>query len=107
MSCWVPVGLTGKTVVVTGSLEHFQREEIEVLIRKLGGKPSGSVSKKTDFVVAGAKAGSKLDKGDAIAPRAQATRGRSRCRAQAKRPSETTARAPSTRLDGSGTAALV
>ena len=55
-------GLTGKTIVVTGSLEHFQREEIEALIRKLGGKPSGSVSKKTDFVVAGAKAGSKLDK---------------------------------------------
>ncbi len=54
--------LTGKTVVVTGTLEHFQREEIEALIRKLGGKPAGSVSKKTDFVVAGAKAGSKLDK---------------------------------------------
>jgi DNA ligase (NAD+) len=61
----VPAGsadLTGKTIVVTGSLEHFQREEIEALIRKLGGKTSGSVSKKTDFVVAGAKAGSKLDK---------------------------------------------
>jgi DNA ligase (NAD+) len=54
--------LTGKTVVVTGSLEHYQREEIEALIRKLGGKPVGSVSKKTDFVIAGAKAGSKLDK---------------------------------------------
>jgi DNA ligase (NAD+) len=54
--------LTGKTIVVTGSLEHFQREEIEALIRKLGGKPAGSVSKKTDFVVAGAKAGSKLEK---------------------------------------------
>jgi DNA ligase (NAD+) len=54
--------LTGKTIVVTGSLEHFQREEIEALIRKLGGKPSGSVSKKTDFLVAGEKAGSKLDK---------------------------------------------
>jgi DNA ligase (NAD+) len=54
--------LTGKTVVVTGSLEHFQREEIEALIRKLGGKPSGSVSKKTDFLVAGDKAGSKLEK---------------------------------------------
>jgi DNA ligase (NAD+) len=48
--------------VVTGSLEHYEREEIEALIRKLGGKPAGSVSKKTDFVVAGAKAGSKLDK---------------------------------------------
>ncbi len=54
--------LTGKTVVVTGSLEHFGREEIEALIRKLGGKAAGSVSKKTAFVVAGAKAGSKLDK---------------------------------------------
>jgi DNA ligase (NAD+) len=54
--------LTGKTVVVTGSLEHYQREEVEALIRKLGGKPAGSVSKKTDFVVAGAKAGGKLDK---------------------------------------------
>jgi DNA ligase (NAD+) len=54
--------LTDKTVVVTGSLQHFQREEIEALIRQLGGKPAGSVSKKTDFVVAGEKAGSKLDK---------------------------------------------
>jgi DNA ligase (NAD+) len=54
--------LTGKTFVVTGTLEKYEREEIEALIRKLGGKPTGSVSKKTDYVVAGAKAGSKLDK---------------------------------------------
>ncbi len=54
--------LTGKTFVVTGTLKNYQREEIEALIRELGGKPAGSVSKKTDFVVAGAKAGSKLDK---------------------------------------------
>jgi DNA ligase (NAD+) len=54
--------LTGKTVVVTGSLQRYGREEIEALIRKLGGKPAGSVSKKTDYVVAGEKAGSKLDK---------------------------------------------
>jgi len=54
--------LTGKTVVVTGTLENYKREEIEGLIRKLGGKASGSVSKKTDYVVAGEKAGSKLDK---------------------------------------------
>jgi DNA ligase (NAD+) len=40
----------------------MQREEIEALIVKLGGKASGSVSKKTSFVVAGEKAGSKLDK---------------------------------------------
>jgi DNA ligase (NAD+) len=61
--------LTGKTVVVTGSLVNFQREEAEALIRKLGGKPSGSVSKKTDFVVAGEKAGSKLDKAKALGVR--------------------------------------
>lgn len=55
-------GLAGKTVVVTGTLQHYGREEIETLIRQLGGKPSGSVSKKTDFLVAGDKAGSKLEK---------------------------------------------
>jgi DNA ligase (NAD+) len=54
--------LSGKTIVVTGSLSHYGRDEIERLIRELGGKPAGSVSKKTDFVVAGDKAGSKLDK---------------------------------------------
>jgi DNA ligase (NAD+) len=54
--------LTGKTFVVTGSLERYEREEIEALIRKLGGKAAGSVSKKTDYVIAGAKAGSKLEK---------------------------------------------
>jgi DNA ligase (NAD+) len=52
----------GKTVVVTGSLVHFDRKDIEDLIHRLGGKPAASVSKKTDFVVAGEKAGSKLDK---------------------------------------------
>jgi DNA ligase (NAD+) len=54
--------LAGQTVVVTGSLSLFQRDEIERLIVRLGGKASGSVSKKTSFVVAGEKAGSKLDK---------------------------------------------
>jgi DNA ligase (NAD+) len=52
----------GKTIVVTGSLVHYDRKGIEELIHQLGGKPAGSVSKKTDFVVAGEKAGSKLDK---------------------------------------------
>ena len=51
--------LTGKTVVVTGTLAHYSREEIEALIKQLGGKATGSVSKKTDYVVAGEKAGSK------------------------------------------------
>jgi DNA ligase (NAD+) len=54
--------LAGKTVVVTGTLSRYGRDEIETLIRDLGGKPTGSVSKKTDFVVAGENAGSKLDK---------------------------------------------
>jgi DNA ligase (NAD+) len=54
--------LAGQTIVVTGSLEHFKRNEIEELIVQLGGRAAGSVSKKTSFVVAGAEAGSKLDK---------------------------------------------
>jgi DNA ligase (NAD+) len=54
--------LSGKTFVVTGTLEHFSRDEIEGLIKQLGGKATGSVSKKTDYLVAGEKAGSKLDK---------------------------------------------
>ncbi len=59
-----PVGadLTGKTFVVTGTLEKFSRDEIEELIKQLGGKASGSVSKKTDYLVAGENAGSKLEK---------------------------------------------
>ncbi len=54
--------LTGKTIVVTGTLQKFSRDEIKELIHNHGGKPAGSVSKQTDFVVAGEKAGSKLDK---------------------------------------------
>jgi DNA ligase (NAD+) len=54
--------LTGKTIVVTGTLERYSRDEIEGLIKQLGGKATGSVSKNTDYVVAGEKAGSKLDK---------------------------------------------
>lgn len=52
----------GKTFVVTGTLEKFGRDEIEQFIRDLGGKTASSVSKKTSYVVAGEKAGSKLDK---------------------------------------------
>jgi DNA ligase (NAD+) len=54
--------LAGKTIVVTGTLQHYERAQIEELIRRHGGKATGSVTKKTDFVVAGEKAGSKLDK---------------------------------------------
>ncbi|HOX05265.1 MAG TPA: NAD-dependent DNA ligase LigA, partial [Planctomycetota bacterium] len=55
-------GFAGKTFVVTGTLQKYKRNEIEALIKSLGGKVSGSVSKKTDFVVAGEEAGSKLEK---------------------------------------------
>lgn len=54
--------LAGKTIVVTGTLQHYRRNEIEDLIKNLGGKATSSVSKKTDFVVAGEEAGSKLVK---------------------------------------------
>ncbi len=58
-----PAGrLAGKTVVVTGSIEGFSREEAEEAVRAAGGKPAGSVSTKTDYVVAGPGAGSKLAK---------------------------------------------
>ncbi|MCY3006681.1 MAG: NAD-dependent DNA ligase LigA [Planctomycetota bacterium] len=52
----------GKTLVVTGTLAYYSRDEIERLIEKLGGKASGSISKKTDYLVAGQAAGSKLQK---------------------------------------------
>lgn len=55
-------GIVGKTVVVTGTLSKYGRSEIESLIKQHGGKPSGSVSKKTDYLIAGADAGSKLAK---------------------------------------------
>ena len=52
----------GKTFVLTGSLEHYTREEATNIIEKFGGKTSSSVSKKTDYVLAGEEAGSKLTK---------------------------------------------
>ncbi len=58
--------LAGKTIVVTGTLENFGRKEIEGLIKQLGGKTASSVSKKTDFVVAGVNAGSKLTKAEQL-----------------------------------------
>ncbi len=54
--------LAGKTIVVTGSLEHFTREQIKEAIADNGGKAASSVSKKTDYVLAGENAGSKLEK---------------------------------------------
>jgi DNA ligase (NAD+) len=54
--------LAGKTFVLTGTLAHFTRDVAKKMIEDAGGKVTGSVSKKTDYVVAGADAGSKLDK---------------------------------------------
>ena len=57
-----PRPLEGKTVVVTGTLANYSRESIQERITELGGKASGSVSKKTDYVLAGESPGSKVDK---------------------------------------------
>lgn len=58
--------LEGKTFVFTGGLETITRDDAKELVRKHGGKASGSVSKSTDYVVAGEEAGSKLDKAMAL-----------------------------------------
>ncbi len=54
--------LAGKTIVVTGALENYTRDEIEEMVEQLGGRAASSVSRNTDFVVAGENAGSKLAK---------------------------------------------
>ena len=56
----------GKTFVLTGSLEKYTRGEASNIIEKLGGKTSGTVSKKTDYVLAGEEAGSKLTKAQSL-----------------------------------------
>lgn len=62
----LPQTLAGKTVVVTGSLEGFSRDSAKEAIIERGGKAAGSVSKKTDWVVVGANAGSKAEKAEAL-----------------------------------------
>jgi DNA ligase (NAD+) len=58
--------LSGKTIVVTGSLKHFDRDQIERMIKDLGGKAASSVSKKTSFVLVGESPCSKLDKANQL-----------------------------------------
>lgn len=58
----VESSFNGKTVVVTGTLQNYSRDEIKAKLESLGAKVSGSVSKKTDYVIAGEEAGSKLKK---------------------------------------------
>jgi len=58
--------LAGKTFVLTGTLSRMTREEGEALVRQCGGKCAGSVSKKTSYVVAGEKPGSKIEKAQAL-----------------------------------------
>jgi DNA ligase (NAD+) len=58
--------LTGRTVVLTGTLPDMTRDEAAGLVKRAGGKVTGSVSKKTDFVVAGESAGSKLEKAEKL-----------------------------------------
>jgi DNA ligase (NAD+) len=58
--------LDGKTLVVTGTLKRFTRDDIHEMIRNHGGKPTGSVSKKTAYLVVGEDAGSKLSKAESL-----------------------------------------
>ena len=58
--------LSGKVIVLTGTLKHFKREELKTILENKGAKVSGSVSKKTDFVIAGENAGSKLAKAESL-----------------------------------------
>jgi DNA ligase (NAD+) len=58
--------VAGKQFVLTGTLPHYSRDEARQMIEEAGGRVTGSVSKKTDYLVVGAEAGSKLDKAKSL-----------------------------------------
>jgi len=58
--------LTGKVIVLTGTFSQIKRSEAQTALRKLGAKPTGSVSKNTDLVIAGENAGSKLSRAEEL-----------------------------------------
>ena len=58
--------LVGKTFVITGTLERFKREQLKEILEKMGALVTGSVSNKTDVLIVGANAGSKLDKAQSL-----------------------------------------
>ena len=57
---------SGKTVVATGKLINYTRDGIQMKLLELGARPASSVSKKTDYLIVGEKAGSKLDKAKSL-----------------------------------------
>ena len=61
-----PVPSSGKTFVLTGTLEKYTRDKASEIIEENGGKTSSSVSRKTDYVLAGKEAGSKLKKAESL-----------------------------------------
>jgi DNA ligase (NAD+) len=65
-SDWLDERFAGKQFVLTGTLSNFTRDEAKALIEARGGRVNSSVSKKTDYVVAGEAAGSKLDKAQSL-----------------------------------------
>ena len=81
-----PKTLAGLTVVVTGSLAGFSRDEAKEAILRHGGKAAGSVSKKTDFVVVGENAGTKADKAEQLGVPVLDEDGFRRCSPTGRRP---------------------
>jgi DNA ligase (NAD+) len=80
--------LAGKTLVVTGTLSKYKRDEIEDLIEQHGGRAASSVSKKTDYLVAGADAGSKLDKAQQLGVQVIDEEGFEKLIGQSKKPTK-------------------